>query len=125
MPKCHDACLFYRRFGRWQEAYSLFCARTNSIPKILRLIYCAADVSRGSAVVGGMLTESVNESQSVILDVFAPIAIDTRMFSYAGAGNIEAGNKEFEKLNLKCPIRVRLRFTSNFWNHDLPGMPQD
>ena len=93
--------LLYRRFGRWQEAYSLFVRETELNPHDLTAYLLA-----GAAAFNLRWWPELDQMQERIAKRFPrrvrSVAMDHAM-SLRQRGDIEAGNKEFEKLNLQIP----------------------
>ena len=96
--------LLYRRFGRWQEAYSLFVRETELNPHDLTAYLLA-----GAAAFNLRWWPELDQMQERIAKRFPrrvrSVAMDHAM-SLRQRGDIEAGNKEFEKLNLQIPSEL-------------------
>jgi TolB-like protein len=108
--------LLYRRFGRWQEAYSLFVRETELNPHDL-----AAYLLVDAVALNLRWWPELDQMQERIAKRFPrrvrPAAMEHAM-SLRQRGDVAAGNQEFEKLNLQIPSEYVPLFYINFWNHN-------
>jgi TolB-like protein/class 3 adenylate cyclase len=108
--------LLYRRFGRWQEAYSLFVRETELNPHDLTAYLLAAAVAQNLRwwPESDQIQERIAKRYPRrVRSVAMEHAVSLRQ-----RGDVEAGNKELEKLNLQIPSEYVPRFYINFWNHN-------
>jgi len=108
--------LLYRRFGRWQEAYSLFVRETELNPHDLSAYLLAS-----STALNLRWWPELDQMQERIAKRYPRRGRSAAMehaMSLRQRGDIEAGNKEFEKLNLQIPSEYIPLFYINFWNHN-------
>jgi TolB-like protein/Flp pilus assembly protein TadD len=106
--------LLYRRFGRWQEAYSLFVRETELNPHDLTAYMCAEGAAMNLRWWG-----ECDQMQERIAKRYpgraSSLAIHHAV-SLRWRGDVAAGNKELENINLDRDYVPR--FYMNFWNHD-------
>jgi TolB-like protein len=108
--------LLYRRFGRWQEAHALFVRASELNPQDLTA-YIMADQAAFSL---RWWNESDQMRERVIKHFprRARIARIERAISLRMRGEVAAGNKELESLNLQMPSEFVPLFYMSFWKRD-------
>ena len=108
--------LLYRRFGRWQEAYALFIRASELNPQDL-----TAYLNAAAAAFSLRWWYELDQMRERMVKHFprrARIARIEAGVSLRMRGEVAAGNKELESLNLKMPSEFTPLFYMNFWNRN-------
>ncbi|MEY2537140.1 MAG: adenylate cyclase, partial [Verrucomicrobiota bacterium] len=108
--------LLYRRFGRWQEAYALFVRASELNPQDL-----SGYISAGGAAFALRWWGEFDQTVQRVVKHFprrARIARIEGAISLRMRGDVTAGNKALESLNLQIPSEFTPLFYINFWKRD-------
>jgi TolB-like protein/class 3 adenylate cyclase len=108
--------LLYRRFGRWQEAYGLSVRASELNPQDLSGYLCAS----GTALALRWWSEVDQIAQRVVKHFprRSRIARIEQAATLRMRGDVAAGNKALESLNLQIPSEFTPLFYMNFWNRN-------
>jgi TolB-like protein/class 3 adenylate cyclase/Tfp pilus assembly protein PilF len=108
--------LLYRRFGRWQEAYALFVRASELNPQDL-----SGYINAGSAALALRWWNEVDQTVQRVVKHFprrSRVARIEGAISLRMRGDVAAGNKALESLNLQIPSEFTPLFYINFWKRD-------
>jgi tetratricopeptide (TPR) repeat protein len=108
--------LLYRRFGRWQEAYALFVRAIELNPQDLNAYIIAAETAFSLR-----WWNELDQMRERVIKHFprrTRIARIERAISLRMRGEVAAGNKELESLNLEMPSAFVPLFYMSFWERD-------
>ena len=108
--------LLYRRFGRWQEAYSLFVRASELNPQDT-----SGYIFAGGAAFALRWWSEVDQTVERVIKHFPRRARVARIEGAAMLrmrGDVAAGNKELESLNLQLPAEFTPLFYINFWKRN-------
>jgi TolB-like protein/class 3 adenylate cyclase len=108
--------LLYRRFGRWQEAYALFVRVSELNPRDL-----LAYISAGHAAFSLRWWSELDQMAERIVKHFprrSRIARIEQASTLRMRGDVAAGNKALESLNLQMPSEFTPLFYINFWKRN-------
>ena len=106
----------YRRFGRWQEAYAQFERATELNPQDPTGYYSAADVARGLR-----WWDEADSVRARLIKRFPRMTRGARLeeaISLRQRGEVDAGNKLIETLNLDVRTGFVPLFYRSFWKRD-------
>ena len=108
--------LLYRRFGRWQEAYALFVRASELNPQDL-----SGYINAGGAAFALRWWSEVDQIAQRVVKHFprrSRIARIEQAATLRMRGDVAAGNKALESLNLQIPSEFTPLFYMNFWKRD-------
>ena len=106
----------YRRFGRWQEAYAQFERATELNPQDPTGYYSAADVARGLR-----WWDEADRVRARLIKRFSRMARGARIeqaVQLRWSGEVDAGDKILEELNLDVRSDFAPLFYRSFWKRD-------
>ncbi|MEY2487559.1 MAG: hypothetical protein QOH39_3207 [Verrucomicrobiota bacterium] len=108
--------LLYRRFGRWQKAYALFVRASELNPQDL-----SGYINAGGAAFSLRWWSEVDQIAQRVVKHFprrSRIARIEQAVTLRMRGDVAAGNKALESLNLQIPSEFTPLFYMNFWNRN-------
>jgi tetratricopeptide (TPR) repeat protein len=106
----------YRRFGRWQEAYAQFERATELNPQDPTGYYSAADIARGLR-----WWDEADRVRARLIKRFPRMARGARIeeaVQLRWSGEVDAGDKILEELNLDVRSDFAPLFYRSFWKRD-------
>ena len=106
----------YRRFGRWQEAYAQFERATELNPQDPTGYYSAADVARGLR-----WWDEADRVRARLIKRFPRMTRGARLeqaVQLRWSGEVDAGDKILEELNLDVRSDFAPLFYRSFWKRD-------
>jgi TolB-like protein len=108
--------LLYRRFGRWQEAHALFIRASELNPRDL-----SSYIFAGHAAFSLRWWSELDQNVERLIKHFprrSRIARIEHAATLRMRGDVAAGNKALESLNLQMPSEFTPLFYINFWKRD-------